>query len=55
MLRAVAALAAAGKYVVHIDRTFALGQAGAAQAYGEQGHTEGKIILIVDGAAALTR
>lgn len=55
MLRGVAALAAAGKYRVAIDRTFALEQAGAAQSYGEQGHTQGKIILIVDGALALTK
>jgi NADPH:quinone reductase-like Zn-dependent oxidoreductase len=55
MLRAVATLAAAGKYSVSIDKTFALGQAGAAQAYGERGHTQGKIILIVDAAAALRK
>jgi NADPH:quinone reductase-like Zn-dependent oxidoreductase len=55
MLRGVAALAQAGKYRVSIDRTFALEQAGAAQAYGEQGHAQGKIILIVDNARALTK
>jgi len=55
MLRAVAALAAAGKYTVNVDKTFALAQAGAAQAYGEQGHTQGKIILIIDSAQALRK
>lgn len=55
LLRRVAALAAAGKYRVAIDRTFPLEQAGAAQSYGEQGHTQGKVILIVDGARALTK
>jgi NADPH:quinone reductase-like Zn-dependent oxidoreductase len=55
MLHAVAALAAAGKYTVNVDKTFGLAEAGAAQTYGEQGHTQGKIILIVDSAAALRK
>lgn len=48
-------LAASGKLNVKIDKTYPLAQAGQAQAYGEQGHTEGKIVLIVDAAKANTK
>jgi len=48
----VASLAATGKLKVNIDKTFPLEQAGQAQAYGEEGHTQGKIILIVNAAEA---
>ena len=45
-------LAASGKLKVNVEKTFPIQQAGAAQQLGEQGHTEGKIILIVDAANA---
>jgi NADPH:quinone reductase-like Zn-dependent oxidoreductase len=48
----VAALAATGKLKVNIDKTFPLEQAGQAQSYSEEGHTEGKIILLVNAAQA---
>jgi NADPH:quinone reductase-like Zn-dependent oxidoreductase len=48
----VSSLVAAGKLMVKADKTFPLAQVGAAQTYGEQGHTEGKIVLIVDAANA---
>lgn len=51
----VAALATAGKIKVKIDKSFPLAEAGRAQAYGEEGHTEGKIVLIVDAANANRR
>jgi NADPH:quinone reductase-like Zn-dependent oxidoreductase len=47
LLREVGNLARQGKLAVHIDRVFSLAQAGEAQALGAQGHTQGKIILIV--------
>jgi NADPH:quinone reductase-like Zn-dependent oxidoreductase len=48
----VGSLAAAGKLAMKVDKSFPLDQAGQAQAFGEQGHTEGKIVLIVDAAKA---
>jgi NADPH:quinone reductase-like Zn-dependent oxidoreductase len=48
----VGALAAAGKLAVKVDKSFPLDHAGQAQVFGEQGHTEGKIVLIVDAAKA---
>lgn len=48
----VAALTAAGKLDVHLDKTFPLAQAAEAQVYGEQGRTQGKIGLIVNAAQA---
>ena len=48
----VGVLAGSGRLKVNLEKTFPLEQAGAAQALGEEGHTEGKIILIVDAAKA---
>jgi NADPH:quinone reductase-like Zn-dependent oxidoreductase len=48
----VSTLARTGKLKVKVDKTFPLAQAGRAQELGEQGHTEGKIVLIVDAAKA---
>lgn len=48
----VGALAAAGKLKVKVEQSFPLEQAGQAQALGAKGHTEGKIVLIVDGGKA---
>jgi NADPH:quinone reductase-like Zn-dependent oxidoreductase len=45
-------LATTGKLKVKVEKTFPLAQAAQAQELGEQGHTEGKIILIVDAAKA---
>lgn len=47
-----AALAAAGKLKVNIDRTFPLSEAAQAQSTVEQGRTQGKIVLIVNAAEA---
>jgi NADPH:quinone reductase-like Zn-dependent oxidoreductase len=51
----VASLAASGKLKINIDKTFPLSQAAEAQTFGEQGHTEGKIVLIVDDKKANSR
>jgi NADPH:quinone reductase-like Zn-dependent oxidoreductase len=48
----VARLASAGKLKVKVEKTFPLAQAGQAQALSEQGHTEGKIVLIVNEVKA---
>ena len=48
----VGRLAGAGSIRVKVDRAFPLEQAGQAQVFGEQGHTEGKIVLTVDAAQA---
>jgi NADPH:quinone reductase-like Zn-dependent oxidoreductase len=48
----VRSLASSGMLKVKVERTFPLAQAGQAQELGEQGHTEGKIVLIVDEAKA---
>ena len=37
---------------VKVEKTFPLAQAGQAQALSEQGHTEGKIVLIVNEVKA---
>ena len=55
MLAAVAALAGAGKYDVNIDKSYPLAQAGEAQEYNRAGHSQGKVILIIDSAKASTR
>jgi NADPH:quinone reductase-like Zn-dependent oxidoreductase len=47
-----AALVAAGKIKVNIDKRFALAQAGQAQSYSEAGRTQGKIGLVVNAAEA---
>jgi NADPH:quinone reductase-like Zn-dependent oxidoreductase len=51
----VSQLAAAGKLTVKVDRTYPLAEASRAHAYGEEGHTQGKIVLIVDAANANRR
>jgi NADPH:quinone reductase-like Zn-dependent oxidoreductase len=48
----VGSLAASGKLRVKVDKAFPLEQAAQAQEFGEQGHTEGKIVLVVDPAKA---
>jgi NADPH:quinone reductase-like Zn-dependent oxidoreductase len=48
----VGSLASSGQLKVKVDRAFPLAQAGRAQVFGEQGHTEGKIVLIADAAQA---
>ncbi|MFO1402540.1 MAG: NADP-dependent oxidoreductase [Steroidobacteraceae bacterium] len=55
LLRQVAALAASGRFHVHVDRTFPLARAGDAQEYNRAGHTEGKVILVVDARQATRR
>jgi NADPH:quinone reductase-like Zn-dependent oxidoreductase len=40
------------KFSIHIDKSFPLERAGDAQELSRQGHTEGKIVLIVDPAQA---
>lgn len=46
-LHRVVALAEEGKFRINIDRAFPLEQAGAAQELNREGHTQGKIVLIV--------
>jgi NADPH:quinone reductase-like Zn-dependent oxidoreductase len=48
----VGRLANEGKVKFKVDRTFPLEQAGAAQELSREGHTEGKIVLIVETAKA---
>jgi NADPH:quinone reductase-like Zn-dependent oxidoreductase len=55
LLEQVAALANAGKYTVQVDKTFALAQAGDAQEFNRDGHTEGKVIILIDAAKAMQR
>lgn len=52
LLSEVGRLANEGKLMFKVDRTFPLEQAGAAQELSREGHTEGKIVLIVDAAKA---
>ena len=51
----VTTLARTGKLKVKVEKTFPLAQAGRAQELSEQGHTEGKIVLIVNEAKANRR
>jgi NADPH:quinone reductase-like Zn-dependent oxidoreductase len=51
----VALLASTGKLRVKVEQTFPLAAAAAAQQLGEQGHTEGKIVLIVNASQANRR
>jgi NADPH:quinone reductase-like Zn-dependent oxidoreductase len=48
----VETLATSGKLKVKVEKTFPLAEAAQAQVLGEQGHTEGKIILTVNEAKA---
>jgi NADPH:quinone reductase-like Zn-dependent oxidoreductase len=52
LLREVTELAEAGKLKIHIDRTYPLEKAADAQNYNQAGHTEGKVVLIVDAIMA---
>lgn len=51
LLHEAADLAGAGKLAVHVDRSFTLAQAGAAQEFNRQGHTEGKVVLAISPEA----
>jgi len=55
LLAQVAKLASEGKYKVHVDKTFPLDKAADAQEYNRDGHSEGKVILVVDSAKANTK
>jgi NADPH:quinone reductase-like Zn-dependent oxidoreductase len=55
LLEEIARLVDAGKFTIHVDRTFSLNQAAAAQEYNRQGHTEGKVILSVEASKANTK
>jgi NADPH2:quinone reductase len=52
VLTEVAKLASEGKFAINVDKTYPLEQASDAQEFNRQGHTEGKVILIVDAAKA---
>ncbi len=47
LLQEVADLVTANQYIVNIDRSYPLVEAGKAHLYGEEGHTQGKIVLHV--------
>jgi NADPH:quinone reductase-like Zn-dependent oxidoreductase len=51
LMQRVAELAVAGKLSIHVSRTFPIEQAADAQEYNRQGHTEGKVILIMNPKA----
>lgn len=55
ILKEVGKLAGEGKFKVHVDKTYPLSKAAEAQEENQKGHTEGKIILVVDGAKAKTK
>ncbi len=48
----ISTLARTGRLKVKVERTFPLAEAGQAQQLSEQGHTEGKIVLVVDSSRA---
>jgi NADPH:quinone reductase-like Zn-dependent oxidoreductase len=52
LLAEITRLVRSGQFNIHVDRTFPLEQAADAQEFNRQGHTEGKIILIVDAVNA---
>jgi NADPH:quinone reductase-like Zn-dependent oxidoreductase len=52
VLQEVGTLASTGKLKVKVDKTFPLAQAAQAQELSQQGHAEGKIVLVVDQAKA---
>lgn len=54
-LASVVALAQAGKIKVQVDQAFPLAEAGQAQEASRAGHTQGKIIIVVDEALAHAR
>jgi NADPH:quinone reductase-like Zn-dependent oxidoreductase len=51
LMQRVEDLAVAGKLSMHVSRTFPIEQAAEAQEYNRQGHTEGKVILILSPRA----
>ena len=51
----ISTLASTGRLKVKVESTFPLAQAGQAQQLSEQGHTEGKIVLIVDSSKAIRK
>jgi NADPH:quinone reductase-like Zn-dependent oxidoreductase len=51
LLHETAQLARAGKLSVHVDRTYPLAQAAAAQEFNREGHTEGKVVLAISPRA----
>jgi NADPH:quinone reductase-like Zn-dependent oxidoreductase len=52
LIEEVSSLATTGKLKVKVEKAFPLAAAAQAQELSEQGHTEGKIVLIVDQAKA---
>lgn len=52
LLHETAELARAGKLTVHVDRLYPLSQAGAAQEFNREGHTEGKVVLAITAQAS---
>lgn len=50
LLEQVRQLADEGKYRINVDRTFPLARAGDAQEYNREGHTTGKVVLVVEHA-----
>jgi len=55
VLEEVSRLAQAGQLTIHVDQTFPLAEAYAAQEENRNGGTQGKIVLIVDAEHANTR
>lgn len=51
LLVRLAKLAGEGKFVVNVDKSYPLAQAGDAQEYNRAGHTEGKVIIAVTDKA----
>lgn len=51
LLHETAELARAGLLTVHVDRTYPLAQAAAAQEFNREGHTEGKVVLAISAQA----
>jgi NADPH:quinone reductase-like Zn-dependent oxidoreductase len=51
LMQRVEELAVAGKLSMHVSRTFPIEHAADAQEYNRQGHTEGKVILIMSPKA----
>ena len=51
LLLQTATLVHEGKLKVHVDKTYPLADAGAAQEFNHEGHTEGKIIIAVSSQA----
>ncbi|HEX4050799.1 MAG TPA: NADP-dependent oxidoreductase [Steroidobacteraceae bacterium] len=51
LLHEAAELARDGKLAVHVDRSYPLAQAAAAQEFNREGHTEGKVVLAISAQA----